>query len=283
VDLNDSMYRDCLTAALADQPEKIGERWAELQTGRIAEGPGSDPEALREEAVAIVARLREGLETGVPVDLIVDSYRPLHQAFTQLSMQRARAGAAPTATALATLALKEAVIEAVQRTTDDPELLLGTTRLLGRLLDVAGMLTFHVYVEGREEIIRRQNQQLMELSTPVVRLWKHIVAVPLIGTLDTARTQIVMSTLLQAIQEQEALVAIIDITGVPTVDTVVAHHLMQTVAAVRLMGADCLISGIRPPIAQTIAQLGIDLSAITTKTTLSDALREAIRLTGATL
>lgn len=124
----------------------------------------------------------------------------------------------------------------------------------------------------------RQSQQLMEQSTPVVRLWRQVLAVPLIGTLDTARTQVVMENLLQAIQDHEALVAIIDITGVPTVDTAVAQHLMQTVNAVRLMGADCVISGVRPSIAQTIAQLGIDLSTILTRATLADALATAIKM-----
>ncbi|MFE1500051.1 STAS domain-containing protein, partial [Streptomyces albidoflavus] len=151
--------------------------------------------------------------------------------------------------------------------------------LINRLLDAAGALSFSTNVEGREEIIRRQSRQLLEISTPVVRLWDRVLAVPLIGTLDTARTQIVMENLLEAIQREEAQVAIIDITGVPTVDTAVAHHLMQTVNAVRLMGADCVISGIRPPIAQIIAQLGIDLSAILTRGTLADALAAAIPMT----
>lgn len=179
------------------------------------------------------------------------------------------------------LSLKEALLEAVQRRTRDGDDLFRSAVLINRLLDSAGALSFETFVEGREEIISRQSQQLLEVSTPVVRLWRQVLAVPLIGTLDTARTQVVMENVLQAIQEHEALVAIIDITGVPTVDTAVAQHLMHTVNAVRLMGADCVISGIRPPIAQTIAQLGIDLSTILTRATLADALREAVKLTEA--
>jgi len=151
--------------------------------------------------------------------------------------------------------------------------------MINRLLDEAAALSFSAYVERREEIIQRQSRQLLELSTPVVHLWRKVLAVPLIGTLDTARTQVVMESLLQAIEAQEAQVAIIDITGVPTVDTAVAQHLMQTVNAVRLMGADCFISGIRPSIAQTIAQLGIDLSTILTRATLADALAAAVKMT----
>lgn len=187
----------------------------------------------------------------------------------------------PTATSLAVLSLKEALLKAVQRRSRDGEDLFHSAVLINRLLDSAGALSFEIFVEGREEIIRRQSQQLLEVSTPVVRLWRQVLAVPLIGTLDTARTQVVMENVLQAIQEHEALVAIIDITGVPTVDTAVAQHLMHTVNAVRLMGADCIISGIRPPIAQTIAQLGIDLSTIMTRATLADALGEAVKLTDA--
>lgn len=179
------------------------------------------------------------------------------------------------------MSLKEALLKAVQRHTRDGEDLFHSAVLINRLLDSAGALSFEIFVEGREEIIRRQSQQLLEVSTPVVRLWRQVLAVPLIGTLDTARTQVVMENVLQAIQEHEALVAIIDITGVPTVDTAVAQHLMHTVNAVRLMGADCIISGIRPPIAQTIAQLGIDLSTIMTRATLADALGEAVKVTDA--
>jgi rsbT co-antagonist protein RsbR len=151
------------------------------------------------------------------------------------------------------------------------------------LLDRLGLFTTEVYQQGREELISRQNQEMLELSTPVVELWEGILALPLIGTLDSARTQVVMENLLQRIVETGASIAIIDITGVPTVDTLVAQHLLKTVAAARLMGADCLISGIRPQIAQTIVHLGVELQSVTTKATLADAFAVALQRTGQTV
>ena len=151
---------------------------------------------------------------------------------------------------------------------------------LSTILDRLGLFTSDTYQKGREEVINRQQQELMELSTPVVQLWDGILALPLIGTLDSARTQVVMESLLQRIVETGAQIAIIDITGVPTVDTLVAQHLLKTVAAARLMGADCIISGIRPQIAATIVHLGVDLSDVATKATLADAFRLALKRTG---
>ena len=176
-----------------------------------------------------------GLATGLPVAQVVNSHQDLRRAVIDLSLRGARSGATPTATSMTVLALKEAVLEAVGTATDDPSELLAAALLINRLLDAAGALSFDTYVEGREEIIRSQSKQLLGLSTPVVRLWQHVLAVPLIGALDEARTQVVMESLLQEIQKHMARVAIIDITGVPTVDTAVAQHLMETVAAVRLM------------------------------------------------
>ncbi len=145
------------------------------------------------------------------------------------------------------------------------------------------MLTISSYQKAREQIILRQQQELLELSTPVVQLWQNILALPLIGTLDSARTQVVMENLLQKIVETGALIAIIDITGVPTVDTLVAQHLLKTIAAARLMGADCIISGIRPQIAQTIVHLGVNLEDVVTKATLADAFVVALKKTGSSV
>ncbi len=150
------------------------------------------------------------------------------------------------------------------------------------LIDKLGLLTTEVYQKSREDVIARQQRELLELSTPVVELWDDVLALPLVGTLDSARTQIVMETLLQKIVDTGASIAIIDITGVPTVDTLVAQHLLKTVAATRLMGADCIISGIRPQIAQTIVHLGVDLGEVITKATLADAFRVALKRTGST-
>ncbi|MEV5609711.1 STAS domain-containing protein [Streptomyces sp. NPDC052225] len=271
--------RNLLLEALRDQEEQIADRWTTLQLEQAALGTDMSEGELREEALLLIDALTEALASDTPAGRLVTSHHNLRTTVTELSLRRVRAGATPTDTALAVLSLKEALLAAVQHTTRDTSELFSAAVLVNRMLDAAGALSFETYVEGREEIIQRQSRQLMELSTPVVRLWKHVLAVPLIGTLDTARTQIVMESLLQAIQDHEAKVAIIDITGVLTVDTAVAQHLMHTVNAVRLMGADCVISGIRPPIAQTIAQLGIDLSTILTRATLADALTAAVKLT----
>ncbi|MFC8918140.1 STAS domain-containing protein [Streptomyces sp. NPDC047821] len=276
---SESSVRDRLCEALREREEEIADRWVRLQLEQAVLSTDMSEHEVREEADLLISALAAGLASDVPVERLVTSRNELRQTVIELSLRRARAGASPTATSLAVLSLKEALLSAVQHTTRDSAELFSAAILVNRLLDAAGVLSFETYVEGREDIIQRQSRQLLEVSTPVVRLWRHVLAVPLIGTLDTARTQVVMESLLQAIQDNEAQVAIIDITGVPAVDTAVAQHLMHTVNAVRLMGADCVISGIRPPIAQTIAQLGIDLSTILTRATLADALAAAIRLT----
>ncbi|PSL52060.1 rsbT co-antagonist protein RsbR [Saccharothrix carnea] len=274
---DDLKVRDLLVRVLREHDAEILDLWVRAQSERAAVTALGERE-LRSEAAGVIAALREGLETGLPVGDVVERHAPAREAVVRLSVRRARAGVDPTATALATLALKDTLLDVLREHTDEPGALFSAAITVNRLLDAAGALTFASYVEGREEIIRTQHRQMLELSTPVVRLWRGVLAVPLIGTLDSARTQLVMNGLLEAIQADEAPVAIIDITGVPTVDTVVAHHLLQTVTAVRLMGAECFISGIRPAIAQTITQLGIDLSTITTRATLADALAEAVRL-----
>lgn len=275
---SESSVRDRLCEALREREEEIADQWVRLQLEQAVLSTDMSEHEVREEADLLISALAAGLASDVPVERLVTSRNELRQTVMELSLRRARAGASPTATSMAVLSLKEALLSAVQHTTRDSAELYSAAILVNRLLDAAGVLSFETYVEGREEIIQRQSRQLLEVSTPVVRLWRHVLAVPLIGTLDTARTQVVMESLLQAIQDDEAQVAIIDITGVPAVDTAVAQHLMHTVNAVRLMGADCVISGIRPPIAQTIAQLGIDLSTILTRATLADALGAAIQL-----
>ncbi|MCG3043502.1 STAS domain-containing protein [Streptomyces fenghuangensis] len=275
---SDAAVRDRLTTAIRERGDEIADRWVQLQQERAA--IGIDEGELREEADALLVLLGGALNSDYGMENVVDAHQDLRGAVMELSLRRERSGATPTATSLAILALKDALLEAVERDNRDPRELFPAALTINRLLDEAAALSFNAYVERREEIIQRQSRQLLELSTPVVHLWKRILAVPLIGTLDTARTQVVMENLLQSIQTHDARVAIIDITGVPTVDTAVAQHLMQTVNAVRLMGADCFISGVRPSIAQTIAQLGIDLSTILTRATLADALAAAVDMTG---
>src|SRR4029077_18725138 len=168
----------------------------------------------------------------------------------------------------------------LRKTLTDAGSLADETWSASLLLDSLGLYTTEIYQKTRESVINRQQQELLELSTPVVTLWDGVLALPLIGTLDSARTQGVMESLLQRIVDTGSLIAILDITGVPTVDTLVAQHLLKTIAAARLMGADCIISGIRPQIAQTIVHLGVDLNTVTTKATLADAFKVALKRTG---
>jgi rsbT co-antagonist protein RsbR len=200
---------------------------------------------------------------------------------TTISASRARQGFTPSETATFVFSLKQPLFERLGQTYgDDPLGLIDEIRTVNLLLDNLGLFTTEAYQQSREVIISRQQQELLELSTPVVRLWEGVLAVPLIGTLDSARTQIVMENLLQRIMETGSPITIIDITGVPVVDTLVAQHLLKTVAAARLMGADCIISGIRPQIAQTIVHLGVELTDVVTKATLADAFALALKRAG---
>jgi rsbT co-antagonist protein RsbR len=201
-----------------------------------------------------------------------------------LSRERVRAGFSSDETATFIFSLKRALFDVLSGDRErTKEQLSGDLWKVSELLDKLGLYTVTAFQRSREEVINRQQLELLELSTPVIKLWDDILALPLIGTLDSARTQIVMESLLQKIVETESQVAIIDITGVPTVDTLVAQHLLKTVTALRLMGADCIISGVRPQIAQTIVHLGVDLQGVTTKASLADALALALKRTGATM
>jgi rsbT co-antagonist protein RsbR len=204
----------------------------------------------------------------------------VRELLTDLSRSRAVRGFTPTETATFVFSLKEPLFEALRSETADVDALVATLWSATRLIDGLGLFTADAFLRSREEVIRRQQDELIELSTPVVKLWQGVVAVPLIGTLDSARTQVVMENLLERIVETDSAIAIIDITGVPTVDTLVAQHLLKTVTAARLMGADCIISGIRPQIAQTIVHLGLDLSEVVTKSSLADAVVIALERTG---
>jgi rsbT co-antagonist protein RsbR len=198
-----------------------------------------------------------------------------------LSRRRVAAGFSSDETAIFVFSLKKPIFTALrEESAGDAEQLADNIWQATVLLDQLGLYTVKTYQKTREEVINRQQQELLELSTPVVKLWDGILALPMIGTLDSARTQVVMESLLQKIVETESQIAIIDITGVPTVDTLVAQHLLKTVTALRLMGADCIISGVRPQIAQTIVHLGVDLQGVTTKANLADALALALKRTG---
>jgi rsbT co-antagonist protein RsbR len=209
------------------------------------------------------------------------AWKPVKEMLAGLSRSRVDRGFSPVETAMFVFSLKQPLFEFLRKEIKDAEKLGAEVWLVTVLLDKLGLYTTQVYQQTRESVIARQQEELLELSTPVVELWESIVALPLIGTLDSARTQVVMENLLEKIVANEAMIAIIDITGVPTVDTLVAQHLLKTVAAARLMGADCIISGMRPQIAQTIVHLGVNLSDVVTKATLADAFAVALQRTGA--
>jgi rsbT co-antagonist protein RsbR len=204
----------------------------------------------------------------------------VREELARISAERTRQGFSPTATATFVLSLKEPLFDAIRATLTRPDEIAAALWEITLIIDSLALHTTEVAQAARDATIRRQQTEMLELSTPVVTLWRGVLALPLIGTLDSERTQVVMESLLERIVETGATIAILDITGVPTVDTLVAQHLLKTVAAARLMGADCVISGIRPQIAQTIVHLGVDLNSVTTKATLADAFAVALRRLG---
>jgi rsbT co-antagonist protein RsbR len=212
----------------------------------------------------------------------VDSraFAPLRDFLDEFSRARAQQGFSPSETVSFVLAIKTPIIARLRDSIASGEAGWDDVWATMQLVDSLGLYTTEVFQRGREELILRQQQDMLELSTPVVMLWDGVLALPMIGTLDSARTQVVMEALLQRIVETGADIAIIDITGVPTVDTLTAQHLLKTVTAARLMGAECIISGIRPQIAQTIVHLGVDLGNVITKASLADAFRLALQRTG---
>jgi rsbT co-antagonist protein RsbR len=206
-------------------------------------------------------------------------FDPVTELLSGISITRARQGFTPRETAIYVFSLKEALISTLQKEVkDDPQGLFDATLKITKLIDSFAVTTFETFIKGREEVILRQTDEIAEISTPVIRVWDGILALPIIGTLDSARTQVVMENLLEEIVATGSSIAILDISGVPAVDSLVAQHLIKTVSATRLMGAECIISGIRPEIAQTVVHLGIDLSTIVTKASLASALRFAFQI-----
>jgi rsbT co-antagonist protein RsbR len=234
---------------------------------------------LREQSREFLAAFRDALERG-GLELESPAWSAVHSAVEGIARSRAQQGFSPRETATFVFSLKEPLFHLVRRESASSENLADELWSLTTIIDRLGLSTTEIFQRAREEVIARQQQELLELSTPVVTLWHGVLALPLIGTLDSARTQVVMESLLERISASGCEIAIIDITGVPTVDTLVAQHLLKTVAAARLMGAECIISGIRPQIAQTIVHLGIDLGTVITKATLADAFQIALARTG---
>ena len=239
---------------------------------------------LREQSRELLALLQAAIASGDISQIDRSDWTSVRDFLAKVSRSRAQQGFSPSETATFVLSLKQPLFSLLRtELSKDAQALADEVWTTTNLLDKLALLTVESYVKSREELIQRQQREMMELSTPVVQLWENILALPLIGTLDSERTQVVMESLLQKIVETGALIAIIDITGVPTVDTLVAQHLLKTVAAARLMGADCIISGIRPQIAQTIVHLGVNLSEVTTKASLADAFSIALKRTQARL
>ena len=267
MDVDSSQGR--MAGYMRDHQDKIVSRWTELVVASVR-GRSSAVEVRREleDLYSLTIRAMSGADEQASGEL--------RAALTELSRSRARNGFTPSETALAVFSLKDAVYELVADTAElTPDYL-----AFSRLVDGLGLHTFETYAAAREQIISDQALSMLELSTPVVRLWDGIIAVPLVGTLDSARTQVVMEKLLETLVATGADHAVLDITGVPTVDTEVAQHLLKTVNAARLLGAECIVSGIRPQVAQTIVSLGIEFGDIATKATLADALAYALNRTG---
>lgn len=258
--------------------EAVVESWIEEAGAKDAASRRSMEAEAREISKALHNALAAG---GDPLSLQGAAWIELRTVLESLSRSRAARGQSAGDTSLFMLALKKPLFTGLQQQLGaDAAALMEAIWAATTMVDKIAQHTVSTFQQAREDIIKRQQEELLELSTPVIKLWEGVLAVPMIGTLDSNRTQIVMETLLQKIAETESGLAIIDITGVPTVDTLVAQHLLKTVSAIRLMGADCIISGIRPQIAQTIVHLGIDLQGITTKATLADALSIALQKTG---
>lgn len=240
---------------------------------------------VREESAEFLRTVRQAVQSGRSESERTNTnsaaWQESREILAGLSRSRAKLGFSPSETAVFVLSLKQPLFTFLrQELTNQPDALFDAIWQITIVLDSLALYTTEIYQKSRDEVIARQQEEMLELSTPVVKLWDSILALPLIGTLDSARTQVVMESLLQAIVETESSIAIIDITGVPTVDTLVSQHLLKTVAAARLMGAECIISGIRPQIAQTIVHLGVDLSQVATKATLADAFVMALQKTG---
>ena len=266
-----AVLKECGSEILAD--------WTEELKASINNDRRISETELYSQAREFFALLEGAFSSGAAVEDA--AWAPVRDFLDGISRSRAQQGFSSSETATFIFSLKKPLFKCLRtELKDSPQQLAEETWDVSELLDKLGLHTIQVFQKAREAVISRQQEELLELSTPVVKLWDGILALPMIGTLDSARTQVVMESLLQRIVETGSEIAIIDITGVPTVDTLTAQHLLKTVTAIRMMGADCIISGIRPQIAQTIVHLGIDLQGVTTKATLADALALALKRSG---
>lgn len=270
--------RSQLPALLKKNEQLILNEWSEEQLRII--GPKASPAEIKGQCQDFLRLFVEATQTG-SLEMRGNAWEPLKRMLAEISKSRSQHGFSPSETATFIFALKLPLFNLLRREYGQkPQELADETWNASQVLDQLGLYTAEMYQKSREEIINRQQEEMLELSTPVVKLWDGILALPMIGTLDSSRTQVVMESLLQKIMDTGSEIAIIDITGVPTVDTLVAQHLIKTVTAARLMGAECIISGIRPQIAATIVHLGVDLGGVTTKASLADAFIVALSRTG---
>lgn len=262
-----------ITKIFKKKQSAIFERWMknQLSNAGLREDLMSNEE-LRTESDELISALIKAMNEKSLDNLESGEFDHVVEILSGISISRAKQGFSPRETGMFIMSLKEALLEVLQEEIKNSVELYDTLLKISRLFDSFSIIAFETYIKGREEVILRQTDEITEISTPVIRVWDGILALPIIGTLDSARTQVVMESLLTEIVESGSSVAILDISGVPTVDSLVAQHLLKTVSATRLMGAECIISGIRPEIAQTIVHLGIDLSGIVTKASLASAL-----------
>jgi rsbT co-antagonist protein RsbR len=266
-----------ISKLLQKKKKNILEDWMNLQLvdAGLREDLMSNDE-LREQSAELLNALLEGITNESLADFNSENFNAVYEILSGISISRARQGFSPRETGIFVFSLKDALLKTlIIELSNDQEALIEALVVMNKLLDNLGIVTFETFIKGREEVILRQTDEIAEISTPVIRVWDGILALPIIGTLDSARTQVVMESLLQNIVDTGSTIAILDISGVPAVDSLVAQHIIKTVAATRLMGAECIISGIRPEIAQTVVHLGIDLSNIVTKATLASALKFA--------
>ncbi|HEU5231678.1 MAG TPA: STAS domain-containing protein [Terriglobales bacterium] len=236
---------------------------------------------LQAQSAELLRAITQAAKNGNVTELSRSEWTPVRDRLTEISSSRAKQGFSPSETATFVFSLKQPLFRRLRSDlAKDPEALFAEIWNANVMIDKLGLMTTEAYVKTKEQLIAKQAEEMLELSTPVVKLWQGIVAIPLIGTLDSNRTQVVMESLLSTIVATNSKVAVIDITGVPAVDTLVAQHLLKTITAAKLMGAECILSGIRPQIAQTIVHLGINLSDVITKASLADALALALQKTG---
>src|SRR3954471_3102070 len=269
-----------LAGVLHKHEEEILAEWLDEQAARSGRHDALNQAQSRSTSREFLRAVGQSLTEGT-LDVRASAWSGVRDVLSEMSAGRAQQGYSPTDTAMFVFSLKRPVFSRLRAGVKDAQSLADAMSEASELFDALGLFTTEAFQRSREDVINRQQRELLELSTPVVELWDDILALPLVGSLDSERTQIVMETLLQKIVQTGASIAIIDITGVPTLDTLVAQPLLKTVAATRLMGADCIISGIRPQIAQTIVHLGVNLGEVMTKATLADAFQTALKRAGA--